>query len=139
MLELAREPLWVTEIDESFRSSTVEFEFGDLRGPMPILAGDRRDPVMVIDQDLMHGTTRAARALLDKIILLFQERRNSYVLTPGDVLVIDNRRAMHGRSAFWPRRDGRDRFIVRCFTVADLGRLRDARLVGTRTVAAISS
>ncbi|MGH4021008.1 MAG: hypothetical protein ACRDT0_17645 [Pseudonocardiaceae bacterium] len=139
MLELAREPLWVTEIDESFRSSTVEFEFGDLRGPMPILAGDRRDPVMVIDQDLMHGTTRAARALLDKIILLFQERRNSYVLTPGDVLVIDNRRAMHGVVPSGLGATAETAFIVRCFTVADLGRLRDARLVGTRTVAAISS
>lgn len=54
-LALAREPLWVTGVDESFRSSKVEFELGNLRGPMPILAGDRRDPVMVIDQDLMRG------------------------------------------------------------------------------------
>lgn len=36
-------------------------------------------------------------------------------LTAGDLLVIDNRRALHGRSAFAARGDGRDRWLQRVY------------------------
>ena len=42
------------------------------------------------------------------------------VLEPGDLLVIDNNVAVHGRSPFTARFDGHDRWLQRSFVVADL-------------------
>ena len=41
-------------------------------------------------------------------------------LESGDLLIIDNRRAAHGRSAFEPRYDGCDRWLKRAYLVSDL-------------------
>ena len=38
----------------------------------------------------------------------------------GDLLIIDNTVAVHGRSPFTPRFDGTDRWLQRTFVVSDL-------------------
>jgi L-asparagine oxygenase len=40
-------------------------------------------------------------------------------LDPGDLLMVDNRRAVHGRSAFRPRYDGTDRWLRKLTVTAD--------------------
>jgi L-asparagine oxygenase len=57
------------------------------------------------------------------------------VLAAGDVLLLDNARAVHGRSPFAPRFDGTDRFVVRSFVTCDLGRSRHARFGDSRMIA----
>jgi alpha-ketoglutarate-dependent taurine dioxygenase len=42
------------------------------------------------------------------------------VLQAGDVLVIDNERAVHGRTPFVPRYDGTDRWLKRALVVTSL-------------------
>ena len=42
------------------------------------------------------------------------------VLSDGDVLVIDNDRAVHGRTPFVPRYDGTDRWLKRALVVREL-------------------
>src|SRR5262249_56017462 len=42
------------------------------------------------------------------------------VLRPGDLLIVDNRKAVHGRTGFRPRYDGTDRWLRRCFVVSDI-------------------
>jgi len=42
------------------------------------------------------------------------------VLDDGDLLVIDNDRAVHGRTAFTPRYDGTDRWLRRALVVTSL-------------------
>ena len=42
------------------------------------------------------------------------------MLEPGDLLVIDNNVAVHGRTPFVARFDGTDRWLQRTFVVADL-------------------
>jgi L-asparagine oxygenase len=42
------------------------------------------------------------------------------VLEPGDLLVVDNAVAVHGRSPFTPRFDGTDRWLQRTMVVSDL-------------------
>ena len=37
----------------------------------------------------------------------------------GDLLIVDNRRAVHGRSQFTPRYDGFDRWLQRMSVVRD--------------------
>ncbi len=41
-------------------------------------------------------------------------------LRPGDLLVLDNRRAVHARTAFTPRFDGTDRWLQRVYGFSDL-------------------
>ena len=40
-------------------------------------------------------------------------------LEPGDLLMVDNRRAVHARTAFRPRYDGQDRWLQRVYAVCE--------------------
>lgn len=135
-LDALRQPLWETSVDDSFRLGGYEFVDGDVRGPMPILSGDVIDPMIILDQDLMVGITDLASTLLDKVLALYQTHRREHVLQPGEVLLLDNRRAVHGRSPFQPRWDGEDRFIVRSFVVRRRQPFDGKVLNDTYTVAA---
>ena len=52
------------------------------------------------------------------------------MLEAGDLLVVDNRRAVHGRSEFRARFDGTDRWLQRTFVVDDLAADRRPARVG---------
>ena len=110
-----------------------------MRGPYPIITGPVDDPYILIDQDLMHGVTREAQELLDKVVQTYVEHRDGVALQAGDLLMLDNPRAMHGRSMYSPRFDGKDRFIARGFAVRDRRRLWPWLLDDRRTVAAMYS
>ena len=135
-IALLKEPLWMCGVDLSFRMSGVPDE---QRGPMAILqrptAARGQNPLqtveeeflldtygswltpmkLVFDQDLMTGVTPEANRLIQRIVDIYEAHKVSVVLEVGDVLVIDNRVTVHGRSKFSPRYDGRDRFVIRCF------------------------
>lgn len=133
-LEMLREPRWMTQIDDSFKPFIPDPNA--VRGPYPILTGPVDDPYILIDQDLMHGVTRESQELLDKVVQTYIEHRDGVALEAGDLLLLDNPRAMHGRSLFSPRFDGKDRFIARGFVVRDRRRLWPFLLGDRRTVAA---
>jgi L-asparagine oxygenase len=133
---LLRQPLWTTQVDESFRAEGREFADGNLRGPFPIVAGSQGDPYIRFDQDLDWGVSKEAEALRRRIVELYPLLRASHRLVPGELLFVDNLRAVHGRSPFRARFDGSDRFIVRSFVVRDLARSRHARPGNGRTIAA---
>jgi L-asparagine oxygenase len=135
-VELLRQPQWTTTIDESFLGHAHHFEAGLTRGPMPVLYGAHDDPFMTFDQDLMRGTDQAAQDLLGRLISAYVEGRSAYTLRVGDVLILDNKRAAHGRSDFIARFDSTDRFVIRSFVVRDLDRSRHARAGDSRLVLA---
>ena len=134
--EMLRRPLWTFAVDQSFRLGGDTFVAGDVRGPFPVLTGPAEDPVFRFDQDLQRGTTPEAQGLLEKIIDLYCRHRREHVLVPGDLLLLDNHRAIHGRSAFEPVYDGAQRFVLRSFVVRDLLRSHHARPVGGRIIPA---
>ena len=138
-IQRLREPLWITGVDLSFKLHGKPFLEGDLRGPMPILHGSVEDPELIFDQDLMMGTTPEADDLVKKIIDIYYQHRIAHCLQPGEIIFVDNRRAVHGRSSFSPKYDGYDRFLVRCFATLDYEKSAYARIDGGRTVAAIYS
>ena len=133
-LAALRKRIWMTGVDESFRVGGQQFDDGDVRGPMPIISGAAGDPYIVFDQDLMAGRTPEADAAFERVLTTYRAHRNHYVLKPGDVLLVDNNRAVHGRSPFHPRFDGGDRFVIRSFVTNDLAKSRYARLDNGRTV-----
>ena len=111
------EPVFRTGIDYSF--GNVRTQKGN--GPvMSILYGDPGDPCLRYDVDLMVGLNAGARAAMDAVRRAAVRACARVGLVAGDLLVIDNRRAVHGRSAFTPAYDGRDRWLKRAYLVGEL-------------------
>lgn len=121
-LDLLRQPLWMVGVDLSFRAEIGGAE----RGPIPIVSDSSNSLCWVFDQDLMRGLTEEARELHRRVVEIYVAHRDTLVLQPGDVCIIDNRRALHGRSSFMPTYDGKDRFIIRSFVVTDISRVEHA-------------
>jgi L-asparagine oxygenase len=136
---LLRLPLWKTGVDLSFKLNNNEFIEGDIRGPMSIINGEEIDPTLIFDQDLMTGITEEAQCFIKKIVSIYYEYRISHNLKKGEIILIDNKRAVHGRSPFFPKYNGHDRFLVRCFAVFDLNRTKYARPNNDRVISAIYS
>ncbi len=134
--KLLRQPLWMTGVDGSFKQDGHEFIEGDERGPLAIVGGAEDDPTIVFDQDLMRGVDEQAQAMIARIVEVYRAERRSVTLRPGQILLLDNVRAVHGRSPFKPNFDGSDRFIIRSFAIRDLVRTRYARPGNGRVIAA---
>ena len=132
-------PLWKTGVDLSFKMHGSGFIDGDVRGPLSILYGKENDPFLIFDQDLMSGITNRATTMIKDICNIYYNNRISYCLQPGDIILIDNRRAVHGRSSYSPKYDGNDRFLIRCFSTLDYAKSEYARSGGGRMVSAIYS
>lgn len=138
-MDLLRRPLWKTGVDLSFKLNGHEFIEGDIRGPLPILSGPGDDPRITFDQDLMTGVCEESKKMIKRIVDIYYKHRYSHNLKPGEMIIIDNRRALHGRSPFFPLFDGLDRFLIRCFSTLDYIRSAYSRINGGRTIAAIYS
>ena len=136
---LLREPLWNTGVDLSFKLHGKEFIDGDIRGPLPILNGNETDLHLIFDQDLMKGTCEKSTIMIQKIIDIYYKHRLFHNLTSGDIIILDNQRAVHGRSPFFPKFDGNDRFLIRCFSTLDYNKSSYARIDGERTIGSIYS
>jgi len=134
--KLLRRELWMTGVDGSFKLGGHEFKEGDERGPLAIISGAEDDPTIIFDQDLMSAITEEARAMIGRVVDIYRAQRFAVTLEPGQLLLVDNVRAVHGRSPFTPNFDGSDRFISRSFAIRDLVRTRYARPANSRTIAA---
>lgn len=105
-----------TAVDASF----LDGRTNELGPPMPLVSGTRGEPTFVFDADLTIGVDPFAQHVVDEVRRAIDRRQTSVVLGPGDLLVIDNNVAVHGRSPFVARFDGHDRWLQRAFVVADL-------------------
>lgn len=98
-----------------------------LTEPMAVFQGDERRPTMIFDADLMTGLDSLADEALDTLRTLIDEHHASVTLQSGDLLVVDNYVAVHGRSPYRPRFDGSDRWLQRTFVISDLAPSSGAR------------
>ena len=82
-----------------------------------VLAGSSTDPEIVLDpaytifQDEIEYRAVAAVGNAAELAHL------RFTLVEGDLLVLNNRRVIHGRSAFRPRMDGTDRWLKRAYVI----------------------
>jgi L-asparagine oxygenase len=146
--ELLKQPLWKTGIDISFKKNNFLFIEGEIRGPFPIISEFTKSKIeskieskdqLVFDQDLMKGITEESNKIIDKIVDIYYNHRIEHNLQPGEIIFIDNRYSLHGRSKFIPKYDGNDRFLIRCFAVIDYESTLYARPNNGRMVSAIFS
>ena len=110
------QPRFRIGVDESFLNGKE-----NVLGPrMSVLSGDRSKPTMVFDEDLMVGIDPEAATALVQLGQAAQRLHTGVTLQAGDLLIIDNARAVHGRSPYKPRFDGTDRWLQRTFVVGRL-------------------
>jgi len=131
---LLREPLWKIGVVASFKLYTDKFLYGDIRGPIPIISGDETNPILVYNHYLMEGITDEAENLRKKILDIYYKHRCYHILKPGEILILDNRNMLHGRSAYKPNYDEGNRFICRTLVVIDYKKSCHARKKGSRMI-----
>jgi Fe(II)/alpha-ketoglutarate-dependent arginine beta-hydroxylase len=93
-----------------------------------IFFGDRRAPYIRLDPPYTDagGCEKSAQAMAGLLHML-NDKKTRVRLQPGDVLFIDNCRAVHGRDPFRARYDGTDRWLKRVKVTRDLRKSREFR------------
>jgi alpha-ketoglutarate-dependent taurine dioxygenase len=127
-IERLGEPRFRTRPDESFAEPGSTRPYGP---PIAVLDGDE----FTYDEDLMVGVDDEAQATLQRLGAAVQDAASAVTLEAGDLLVVDNHRVVHGRTAFRARYDGTDRWLQRTFVVTDLAASaadRNGRIITTR-------
>ncbi|GAA2152056.1 clavaminate synthase family protein [Kitasatospora kazusensis] len=95
--------------------------------PRPVLSGAADDPDIRMAQLVTTPLTPRAGAALAEFGRACEATARTLRLTPGDLVILDNRVTVHGRTAFQPRYDGADRWLQRTYVTTDLRRSRDHR------------
>ncbi len=100
--------------------------------PVPVLRDGGQGPVLEYST-LLTAITAAGAAAVAALEEALGRCAQRVLLGSGDLLLIDNRRSVHGRSAFRPAYDGTDRWIQRVLLLRQLpagGRIvPDTRLI----------
>ena len=110
------QPRFRCAVDESY----LHGRQNSLGTPMAVLSGDRENPAMVFDEDLMVGTDVEAEGALHALGTALAANHGAVTLAAGDLLILDNDVVVHGRSPFEARYDGTDRWVQRIMVVSDL-------------------
>ncbi|WP_405974470.1 TauD/TfdA family dioxygenase [Streptomyces sp. NBC_00988] len=111
------EARFVTEPPPSFRA-------GDATVPHAVLDGDPADPNIRVDFAATVALDDEGKQALEQLRDALVPASRMVVLHSGELAFIDNRLALHGRSSFVPRYDGRDRWLHRAFVHLDNRRSR---------------
>jgi L-asparagine oxygenase len=124
-IEVLRQPRFRTGVDLSFGPSS-----NWLTPPLPIFAGEPGAEEFNFDAELTNGCDGKATAALVELSTVIGQMQTSIVLEAGDLLIIDNHRAVHGRSTFTARFDGTDRWLLRTFVVEDMAAIPTTERTG---------
>lgn len=109
----------------------------DLGRYQPILYGQRSRPYLRFDPHFMLARSARMQRLIEEVKEITWSVAQPVRLAAGDLLIIDNRRAVHARSAFQAQFDGQDRWIQRTFAVCHQRQLigetgEPSRIIGLR-------
>ena len=115
VIRLLGEPLYRLKLSTSFNDGAN----ARYTNPLRVLSGHLLEPDICIDHFLMEGITPEAQWALDYIKRAMLTVVVEHVLEPGDLMIVDNRMAAHGRTPFKPTYDGHDRWLQRMFVVRD--------------------
>ena len=107
---------FVTTVDPSFMANGEP----DATITVTPLTRTQGSWVLVYDELLMSGTTPQAVRALKALHSAVKKSTKHLVLESGDLLVVDNDRAVHGRTPLVPRYDGTDRWLKRALVVRAL-------------------
>ncbi|KNE81964.1 MULTISPECIES: TauD/TfdA family dioxygenase [Streptomyces] len=122
--QVLSEERFLTEAPPSF--GVVE----DAAPAHAILLGSRQDPGILVDFSATHPLDEEAREAMAELRDVLTRTASALPLRPGDLAIVDNRLAVHGRTSFTPRYDGTDRWLHRVYASLDHRRSRPVRRDG---------
>ncbi|MGI8664451.1 MAG: guanitoxin biosynthesis L-enduracididine beta-hydroxylase GntD [Jatrophihabitans sp.] len=98
-----------------------------------VLSGHPDAPTLRIDRDFTAAPDDdpVAADALAAVIAHLDDNIYELPLRPGDIAIIDNRNAVHGRRPFRAYYDGKDRWLKRVNIITDLRRARPSRADST--------
>jgi L-asparagine oxygenase len=134
-LRALREPIYRIRFSTSFVGLDGPAQYSP---PLPVLSGAPDDPDLCVDFHAMEPMRPDGAAAFQTLREAMTTTLIGVVLEPGDLFVVDNRVAVHGRTSFVPRYDGGDRWLRRCFAVADLRPSRGLRGHASRVCSPLS-
>ena len=88
--------------------------------PHPVIFGEAPDLFMRFNVHNTRALDSAGDAALQELSVALGLVCHRVLLEPGDLVLINNHIAAHGRSAFTPRYDGRDRWLRRFYSLANI-------------------
>jgi Fe(II)/alpha-ketoglutarate-dependent arginine beta-hydroxylase len=92
-----------------------------------VLFGHPAGPYLAYDGYYLSAEDPVAQDTLDDLTARLEKAATDVLLRPGDLVILDNFQAVHGRRPFQPRYDGRDRWLKRIHVARDLRRSRQWR------------
>ncbi len=88
--------------------------------PHPVVFGPADAPFMRFNSHNTEAATLEGARALRLLTESLEHVCHNVVLRPGEMVIVDNHVAAHGRSAFTPRYDGHDRWLRRCYATNSL-------------------
>lgn len=104
---------FLTSIDESFRQNGEQ----NIQLKTQILKKLDTGYEMRFDEFFMEGIDDDAKSALISLRTIIPKLTKSIALKTGDVLILNNKKTIHGRKPFQPRYDGTDRWVLRTLVV----------------------
>lgn len=94
-----------------------------------VLFGNPVDPYIRIDPQFMKPINLQDKsvAAYERLVERIEQAQRDVVIAQGELLIVDNHRAVHGRRSFQPRYDGSDRWLKKINVVQDFRRLKELR------------
>ena len=111
-LSILSESLFITTIDQSFRTNGEP----DTEVHLPVL----KDNTLIYDDSVMRGINSDATHALEDLRQAIDSSVRAVALKESELLVIDNKTAVHGRRPFQPKYDGTDRWLKRALVIQHL-------------------
>jgi L-asparagine oxygenase len=127
-LELLRQPLFEFRAAYTFTSQGGSERIWSL--PMPIVQGPENSPEITLEMACgVRAVSVEASAVLDDLAAILKDGEFVQIacLAPGEMLLINNRKGAHARSAFKAAFDGTDRWLHRLYIRRSLWELRNDR------------
>lgn len=80
-----------------------------------VLTGANTDPEIVLDPAYTIFEDETEIDAVEAVAYAAERVQQEFTLTNGDLLIVHNRRVVHGRTSFRPRMDGTDRWLKRAY------------------------
>ena len=106
-IDILHQPIFTTTLDKSFQNSNQKDSV------MKTAIFYNNGTSMSYDRVLMNGLNKDADHALKVLSSAIESCKQTFVLSTGDVAIIENWKVVHGRTPFVPNYDGNDRWIKR--------------------------
>jgi L-asparagine oxygenase len=116
-IDILREKRFKTSVDWNFGNIDAERGTGPL---VSVIFGSHSNPMIFWDDEYIIGMDSDAQKALENLRKLLHDHMYGILLNPGEIIIYDNYRCLHGRTPFEAHYDGHDRWLQRLLVVRDI-------------------